>query len=90
MGSSITSERKGTTRPWRDKKRNLKNYDRGKQLAAQISRIAGIGKIQIQMNGTTVKPNEESGTTQTTTTTPVNNNNNRVKWVHNLSKTPPD
>ena len=47
----------------------------------------GDGKIQIQMNGTTVKPNEEPGTTQTTTTTPVNNNN-RMKWVHNLSKTP--
>ena len=48
------------------------------------------GKIQIQINGTNVKPNEEPGTTQTittnttqVTTTPVNNNN-RVKWVHNL------
>ena len=50
--------------------------------------MVGMEKIQIQMNGTTVKPNEEPGTTQTTTTTLVNNNNNRVKWVHNLSKTP--
>ena len=53
--------------------------------------MVGMKKFQIQITGTTVKPNEVLGTTQSTTnttevpTTPVNNTN-RVKWAH--SKTP--
>ena len=47
---------------------------------------------KIQSNGTTVSSNEDSGTTLPTTTnkpgTTTVVNNNRVKWVHNLSKTP--
>ena len=47
---------------------------------------------KIQLNGTTVSSNEDPATTPPTTTniqtTTSVNNNNRVKWVHNLSKTP--
>ena len=55
--------------------------------------IQNSGDGKIQLNGTTVGSNEDPGTTPTTTTnttetTTAVNNNNRVKWVHNLSKTP--
>ena len=48
MDSSVTSERKGNIRPWKDKKRNLKDYGRRKQVAAQASRMAEMEKFKFK------------------------------------------
>ena len=55
--------------------------------------IQNGGDGKIQLNGTTVSSIEDPGTSPVTTnttgaTTATAVNNNRVKWVHNLSKTP--
>ena len=75
-------------------KKKLIDCGRKTQMAAQTSRMAGIGIIT--SIGTEVTSTEElpevttairpETTPEVTSATALNNN--RVKWVHNLSKTP--
>ena len=73
--------------------RQIKKFDNlWQKKTGGCSSIQNGGDGKSQSNGTTVSSNEDCGTTQTTTInihkTTYGNNNNRVKWVHNLSKTP--
>ena len=89
MNSSITLEREGITRPWRDRKKIERLWHK---KTGGHSNIQNGRDGKIESNGTTISSNEDPGTTPPTTniteTTTAVNNNNRVKWVHYLSKTP--
>ena len=83
-------------------RRHYKTMERQKKKFERLwhKKTGGCPNIQnggdgkIQPNGTTFSSNKDLETTPTTNTTGATTvtveNNNRVKWVHNLSKTPPN